>query len=234
MSGKKQSFKDILRDSFPVNVDGLLGEPEQAHPTEKALSSGETVPPEVTVSQPDTVAPGDTVALGAPVPSPVPVASDATVTRGDTPPRLVTVSPPATAIPRDTVSPLATVSSHDSVASPDQVNILSNYFRMDADVFDVLPKVQNSYEQSVYRYLYRKSYGHGSSTCLVGLKSLTEGCQLSKNTVRKTLDTLEAKRHILRLDRLNERDQKGTIYRVFLPCEIPGLQSRTTFQILED
>jgi predicted ArsR family transcriptional regulator len=69
-------------------------------------------------------------------------------------------------------------------------------------------------------------------TCFVGLKPLTEICQLSKNTVRKTLETLEAKGHIKRLERFNGNGRKGTLYRVFLPCEIPGLVSKTTFRLI--
>lgn len=234
MAGKKQSFRDILRSSFPVDVGGLLGGPEEDSSGEPSateddtVASGDTVSPDNTVAQcatvdpQDTVPPTDTDVYPETVLPQMTVALPATVSLKDTAPST------------DTVSPVTTVSSRDPVISHEQVELTSNYFSMDADVFDILPKVQAPFEQLVYRYLYRESYGRKSRTCFVGLKTLTETCQLSKNTVRRALDSLEAKGHIRRVERFNDRDHKGTIYRVFLPCEISEIQSQTTFTLIGD
>jgi hypothetical protein len=168
MAGKRQSFRDILRHSFPVNVDGLLRGAREDH-----------------------------------------VDSDATVTGH-------------------------TVSLSDTVSHSDFVELTSNYFLIDADVFDLLPKIQTPFEQIIYLHLYRGSYGRKSQSCFVGLKTLTDTCQLSKNTVRKALEGLEEKGHIRRLERFNQHNHKGTLYRVFLPCELADLQSKTTFTLISD
>ena len=234
MAGKKQSFRDILRSSFPVDVGGLLGGPEEdpsAEPTatrNETIASGDTVPPENTVACDNTVYLPDTVPVADTEIEPETVLSQMTATLP------ATVSPQHTVTLSTTVSSVDTVSSRDPVISHEQVELTSNYFSMDADVFDILPKVQAPFEQLVYRYLYRESYGRKSRTCFVGLKTLTETCQLSKNTVRRALDSLEAKGHIRRVERFNDRDHKGTIYRVFLPCEISEIQSQTTFTLIGD
>lgn len=216
MSGKKEkktSFKDILRNSFPVDMDDLLEEQERERPPEKPSPSTQaqsdsqatTIPQQSTVPDQVTVAPPDTVSL-----------------RG-------TVAPSETVSPVGTVSPDSSLSFFPEGADHEKVEITSNYFLMDADVFDVLALHQDAYEQLVYSYLYRQSYGRNRQTCFVGLKSIIEGCQISKNSVRRTLSRLEQKQHIKVIETVNQRNMKGTIYRVFLPCEIPGLNSRTTF-----
>jgi hypothetical protein len=105
---------------------------------------------------------------------------------------------------------------------------------MDADVFDILAAFQTPYERIVYLYLYRQSYGYGRQTCFAGLKSIIDHCKFSKNVVRRELESLESNHHIKRLARINERDLKGTTYRVFLPCEIPDIGSQTKLSIIHD
>ena len=85
------------------------------------------------------------------------------------------------------------------------------------------------FERVVYLYLYRQSYGYNRQTCFTGLKPIIEWSQLSKNVVRRVLDSLERKQHIKRIGRVNEKDIKGTSYKIYLPCEIPGLTSDTVF-----
>lgn len=216
MSGKKEkkkSFKDILRNSFPVDMDGLLGEqaedrPPQAHSPAMTVDSeieSETISSQGTVPTQSTVPPQDTVSRLGTVPSPGTVSTEGTVSGDHTEPVSLDLSDQPT------------------------VEISSNYFLMDADVFDVLAQEQDPYEQLVYGYLYRQSYGRNRRMCFVGLKSLIENCRLSKNSVRRTLTRLEQKKHIEVVERVNQRNKKGTIYRVFLPCEISGLDSCTTF-----
>lgn len=233
-------------------MDDLLGEQKERLPPEEPVTSSRipTAPDSVTTIDtppPEGAAPHhDTVACEGPVPSKDTVCPDDTDDSDDktidstpvsiTGPHTGTVSPPAT------VSLRGTVPSHDTVLSEDpghfirndldgtRVELTSNYFLMDADVFDVLSFHQDPYERIVYGYLYRQSYGFKRQTCFVGLKALVEGCQISKNSVRRTLDRLEEKGHIQVIERINERDAKGTLYRIYLPCEIHGLKSQTTFK----
>lgn len=194
---EKASFRDILRQSFPVDMDSLLEE------SESGASEVDTVSLETTVSCENTVVPQNTV-----------LSEDTVFSQ-------TTVSPETTVFPQTTVP--------DRSPKTREVEIVSNFFRMDGDVFDVLAEGQTPYEQLVYLFLYRYSYGQRSQTCFMGFKTIMDRCQMSKSSVRRTLDSLEQKGHIKILKRLNELGQKGTLYRVFLPCEIADLQSSTTF-----
>src|SRR5271157_6283812 len=93
MAGKKQGFKDILRNCFPVDVDNLLREQEEE------TNSGETA-----VSLPDTVSATDRVLEFHSTPAQDTVAPQATV------------APEATVSGADAVSSAAPVSAVDTVA----------------------------------------------------------------------------------------------------------------------
>ncbi len=228
MAGKKQAFKDILRDCFPVVIDELLPETRKEESAEQSPSPAAATLGEETSQQPVSHAESSTVSVQDTVPSDATVSPETTVSPEHT------VPPPATVAAQPTVSPPDTVAPDDTVSFMAPVEIASNYFRMDADVFDILAEFQTPYERIVYLYLYRQSYGIGRQTCFAGLKSIIDHCKFSKNVVRRALETLESKQHIKRLARLNERDLKGTTYRVFLPCEIPDLRSMTRLSILQD
>lgn len=240
MAGKKQAFKDILRDCFPVVIDELLPETGKEESAERSPSPAAATLGEETSQQPVSHAESSTVSVQDTVPSDATVSPGTTVSPEHTvpPPATValqsTVSPPDTVAARATVSSLASVAPDDTVPFMAPVEIASNYFRMDVDVFDILAEFQTPYERIVYLYLYRQSYGNGRQTCFAGLKSIIDHCKFSKNVVRRALETLESKQHIKRLARLNERDLKGTTYRVFLPCEIPDLGSQTKLSILQE
>jgi hypothetical protein len=244
MAGKKQAFKDILRNCFPVVLEDLLDKSElegryQESPPLSIKTAGEDYLTEVLVDD-DTISPSDTVSSGDTV------APRDTVSSGDTVSPRDTVSSGDTVSPRDTVSGENTISSYAPVSSADNqsssitgswnqsIDIMTNYFKMDVDVIDILAKFQTPFEMVVYLYLYRHSYGHNRQTCFTGLKPIIEWSQLSKNVVRRVLDDLETKQHIKRVGRVNERDIKGTNYRVYLPCEIQGLTSYTVFNLLRD
>ena len=220
MSGKKQAFKDILRNCFPVVLDDLL---DQTNKDKTDLDSTDT----------ETGKTGEDYHTES-------------LIDNDTVPPNATVSRGATVSLHDTVSYQDTVSPGDPVFSPDSqlsslttkcyhsTDIINNFFKMDADVYDVLAKFQTPFERVVYLYLYRQSYGYNRQTCFTGLKPIIEWSQLSKNVVRRVLDSLENKQHIKRIGRVNEKDIKGTSYKIYLPCEIPGLTSLTVFTLFED
>ena len=280
MSGKKQAFKDILRNCFPVVLDDLLYQPNQEKTDldsietktgkkgedyyTESLIDNDTVPLDATVSRGDTVSLYDTVSFQDTVTPDDPVFSpdtqlslqtntvkepdvhhteklidndtvplDATVSRGDTVSLYDTVSF------QDTVTPDDPVFSPDTQLSSVKTNFyhstdITNFFKMDADVYDVLAKFQTPFERVVYLYLYRQSYGYNRQTCFTGLKAIIEWSQLSKNVVRRVLDSLEQKQHIKRIGRVNEKDIKGTSYKIYLPCEIPGLTSHTVITLFEE
>lgn len=228
MAGKKQAFKDILRDCFPVVIEDLLPGSGKEESVEESPSF-----PAASLSEDTSQGPVSRIGNTA-VPSQETVTSKVTVSLNSTVSPQYTVSYPGTISAPPTVSSGATVTPADTVSISAPVEISSNYFRMDADVFDMLAEFQAPYERIVYLYLYRQSYGYGRQTCFVGLKSIIDHCKFSKNVVRRALETLESKHHIKRLARLNERDLKGTTYRVFLPCELPDIGSQTKLSILQD
>ena len=280
MSGKKQAFKDILRNCFPVVLDDLLYQPNQEKTDldsietktgkkgedyyTESLIDNDTVPLDATVSRGDTVSLYDTVSFQDTVTPDDPVFSpdtqlslqtntvkDSDVHHTEIPIDNDTVSLDATVSRGDTVSLYDTVSFQDTVTpddpmfSPDtqlssvKTNLyhstdIPKFFKMDADVYDVLAKFQTPFERVIYLYLYRQSYGYNRQTCFTGLKAIIEWSQLSKNVVRRALDSLEQKQHIKRIGRVNEKDIKGTSYKIYLPCEIPGLTSHTVITLFEE
>lgn len=238
MAGKKQAFKDILRNCFPVVLDDLLDESgldgrQDDSPPLNVKTSEDDYYAEILVDN-EAISPNATVF------------GDDTVSRHDTVSSPATVSLADTVSPQDTVACCATVSPHAPVSSAElqssshtanwdhNLDIKTNYFKMDVDVYDILAKFQTPFEMIVYLYLYRHSYGFNRQTCFTGLKPIIEWSQLSKNVVRRVLDNLETKQHIKRVGRVNEKDIKGTSYRVYLPCEIEGLTSHTVFTLLGD
>ena len=216
---KKTTFRDILRESFPISLSDHLDDPPQA----KEAGSDPPHDPGhhlTTTPEPEQSAEEVRAILRTQFPE------LQVVPRPEVIHRTVPDSDP---VPEPTVSDAATVSASATVPGSDRVKITSNFFTMDNDVFDKLPELQTPAEQLVYRYLYRIAYGWHRQTCFIGLKALSRRCNMSKNTVRAALDGLESKGHVKALEVINEKEMKGTIYRVFLPCEIPGVESPTCF-----
>jgi hypothetical protein len=234
MAGKKQAFKDILRDCFPVVIDDLLPDTGKEESTGESPSLPTATLGEDTSQESVSRAKNKTVSSRDTVSSQDTVSREDTVSHGTTVSPSVTVPAPDTVAATETVSGTGTVSPDDTASVVASVEISSNCFKMDADVFDILAEFQTPYERIVYLYLYRQSYGYCRQTCFAGLKPIIDHCKFSKNVVRRALETLESKQHIKRLARVNERDLKGTTYRVFLPCEIPDIRSQTKISILQD
>jgi hypothetical protein len=95
-------------------------------------------------------------------------------------------------------------------------------------VDDVLAPLQTPAEQCVYRQLYRLSFGLQNTTCCIGQGALARRCNVSKGTVRIALVGLLQKKHIAELETVNQKEVKGTVYRVFLPSEIDGVSDMKT------
>jgi len=116
----------------------------------------------------------------------------------------------------------------NTVVDSTTVDIRNNYFKCDNDVSDLLAPTQTLAEQAVYRRLYRLAYGFRKNSCRVGMGSLARACNIgsSNKTVKKAVEGLIAKNHISVIQEAGN-DKAGTLYRVFLPCEIPGMESST-------
>jgi hypothetical protein len=109
-----------------------------------------------------------------------------------------------------------------------KVDIRSNYHKFDNDISDVLARHQTPTEQAIYHRLYRLSYGYKRNTCRVGMGALAKACNIgsSSKTVKRAIDGLLGKGHIAVVED-HQNNKKGAVYRVFLPREIPGIESRT-------
>jgi len=112
------------------------------------------------------------------------------------------------------------------------VDIRNNYHKLDNDVSDILAKYQTVTEQVIYGRLYRLSYGYRKNTCRVGMGTLAKACNISspEKTVKKAIEGLIKKGHIA-IANDHGNNINGTEYRVYLPCEIEGIESRTVVEI---
>lgn len=152
----------------------------------------------------------------------------------DTPVDSTTVSKSDTAVESDTVSESTTVS--DSIPAPTaraasiqdvldrhgnvKVAPSGRYSPVPWEVDDLLAMEQTPAEQCVYRQLFRLSFGFHNTHCFVGQTTLARRANLSKSTLRNATKGLIKKDHIAELETINEKNRKGTVYRVFLPHEI--------------
>jgi hypothetical protein len=160
------------------------------------------------------------------------------------------VSQRLTVSPGPTVSPKLTVSQKPNVSrgltyrqqtthiSDDSGNVTieSNYMRMDMDVFRAMADMGHS-DKLVYLDLVRRAYGafpkaKNICSCTYYEISETSGIK-ARDAISASVQWLEDNSYIKRL--LISR-QKGikSLYRVFLPCEIPGRDSRTKLTFNDD
>lgn len=116
-----------------------------------------------------------------------------------------------------------------------KVEILTNYTKFDNDVLDIFAREQTPVEQAIYHQFYRLSYGTGRNYCQVGMGALAKACKIrsSAKTVKKAIANLLKKGHLTLLAPAG-LDKKGSVYRVNLPCELPGIISDTKIEITEE
>jgi len=134
----------------------------------------------------------------------------------------------STVVDSTTVESTTVESTTESDIPEGKVDIRSNYHKFDNDISDVLARHQTPTEQVIYHRLYRLSYGYKRNTCRVGMGALAKACNIgsSSKTVKRAIEGLLAKGHIAVVED-HQNNKKGAIYRVFLPREIPGIESRT-------
>ncbi|MBN1290554.1 MAG: hypothetical protein JXB48_01855 [Candidatus Latescibacteria bacterium] len=99
----------------------------------------------------------------------------------------------------------------------DTINIHSNFCKLDNDVSDHLFAKLSPSAQSVYLRLYRQSFGWNRNWAAESLPKLKNSCNLSLQTVRKSIKELEIKGCI---SKEFSDYHKATVYRVYLPSEI--------------
>ena len=90
-----------------------------------------------------------------------------------------------------------------------------------ATLLEKLNPVIKSSVQLVYLNFYKLSHSQNQTTtdCL-GYKEIAVQCNISYNTARRAIHTLVQKRLIERVEIKNEKDVKGSRYRVILPAGI--------------
>ena len=86
------------------------------------------------------------------------------------------------------------------------------------DAFDRAGRLLAPEEQGAYFQLLRLSYGEGRNFCRAAKRDLMERLGASERRLLRILDGLVEKRFL----RLLHRDNRGTLYRVFLPREAAG------------
>lgn len=97
---------------------------------------------------------------------------------------------------------------------------LGGFTITDLSVEDVLMPTLTVAEQSIYRRLYRLSFGYSRTWCRVSLDELRRACNMSSRaTVRNGLRSLMTKQCIKIIE--DARQRNPPVYRVYLPCEIP-------------
>lgn len=104
------------------------------------------------------------------------------------------------------------------------LRVATNFFHFDNDVFDLLLPGLSTSEQCLYLHLYRLSYGWNRNWCQVSIGTLSTLCSVSTNTLKQHLQILKDRGYIKAID--FDR-AKGTVYRVYLPCELSTFTSQT-------
>ncbi|BDG01767.1 hypothetical protein [Anaeromyxobacter oryzae] len=98
------------------------------------------------------------------------------------------------------------------------VRVRSAFAPIPLDVFDRASAVLEAEEQAAYLHLLRLSYAEGRNWCRAGKKDLMARLRLSERRLLRVLDALVTKRFARPL----HRDNRGTLWRVYLPAEAAG------------
>jgi len=98
------------------------------------------------------------------------------------------------------------------------VRVRGAYAALPLDAFDRAGAALEAEEQAAYLHLLRLSVGEGRNFCRVAKRELEARLRLSERRLLRVLDALVAKGFARPLD----RDNRGTLWRVFLPREAFG------------
>jgi hypothetical protein len=98
------------------------------------------------------------------------------------------------------------------------VRVRSSFAAIPLDVFDRASADLEAEEQAAYLHLLRLSVAEGRNWCRVAKKDLMDRLRLSERRLLRVLAALVEKRYARPLD----RDNRGTLWRVYLPREAAG------------
>jgi hypothetical protein len=98
------------------------------------------------------------------------------------------------------------------------IRVRSRFAAIPLDAFDRACPGLEAEEQAAYLHLLRLSVAEGRNWCRAGKRDLMERVRLSERRLLRALDALVAKRYLRPL----HRDNRGTLWRVYLPREAAG------------
>ena len=112
------------------------------------------------------------------------------------------------------------------------VKITNNYMRFDKDIFDVI-KIMSESETRIYLDLILLSYGQlpAKNICSTTNNEIAARTGITSSSSFSTaFKGLERRGYIKRLLESHQRNQKS-LYRVYLPSELPGFKSITKIEV---
>jgi len=98
------------------------------------------------------------------------------------------------------------------------VRVRAGFAAIPLDAFDRACADLEAEEQAAYLHLLRLSVAEGRNWCRLAKRELMDRLRLSERRLLRVLDTLVEKRYARPL----HRDNRGTLYRVYLPREAAG------------
>ncbi|ACG72577.1 conserved hypothetical protein [Anaeromyxobacter sp. K] len=96
--------------------------------------------------------------------------------------------------------------------------VRSGFVAIPLDAFDAAALALEAEEQAAYLHLLRLSFGEGRNWCRAAKRDLMARLRLSERRLLRVLDALVEKRFARPL----HRDNRGTLWRVYLPREAAG------------
>lgn len=144
--------------------------------------------------------------------------------------------PPITITPQVTVSKMITVSTvTPEVIGEGFVILQNNWFRLDCDIIGLMSQISDL-EFKIYLFLVNLSYGQWKpkNICSASLSAIAEGIGAKATPpISRNIKSLITKGLVLRIFR---GDKKGdpSIYRVFLPSEVPWYGGKTKVRLLPE
>ncbi|HSM94170.1 MAG TPA: hypothetical protein VLT47_14930 [Anaeromyxobacteraceae bacterium] len=98
------------------------------------------------------------------------------------------------------------------------VRVRASFAALPLDAFDRLGELLKAEEQGAYLQLLRLAWGEGRNYCRAGKKELMARLRLTERRLNRLLDALVARKLLKPL----HRDNRGTLWRVYLPGEARG------------
>lgn len=143
---------------------------------------------------------------------------------------------PPTITPKVTVTPEVIASTITSeVIGEGYVVLQNNWFRLDCDIIGLMGRLSDL-EFKIYLFMVTISYGQWKpkNICSASLSAIAEGIGVKATPpISKNVKSLITKGLLQRIFR---GDQKGevSIYRVFLPSEVPWIGGKTRVRLLSE